>query len=147
MFKVVFLGNSGVGKSSFIHHYCTGSSLSKSSATVGKANLIWWHFLPYWAFMIKPGVSVLSGIDFQMKTLSLGSTTITLKLWDTAGQERWLHQCSCHILSPINPYPDSYSILLIYNLWYNLFFISFAGFAASLSSITERLTGSWPCMT
>ncbi|XP_024912359.1 EF-hand calcium-binding domain-containing protein 4A isoform X2 [Cynoglossus semilaevis] len=63
VFKVVFLGNSGVGKSSFIHYYCTGSSLSKSSATVG--------------------------IDFQMKTLSLGSTTITLKLWDTAGQERF----------------------------------------------------------
>ncbi|XP_042351933.1 EF-hand calcium-binding domain-containing protein 4B-like [Plectropomus leopardus] len=63
VFKVVFLGNSGVGKSSFIQHYCTGHFFSKMSATVG--------------------------MDFQMKTLSLGSTTVTLQLWDTAGQERF----------------------------------------------------------
>ncbi|XP_059190254.1 EF-hand calcium-binding domain-containing protein 4A isoform X2 [Centropristis striata] len=64
VFKVVFLGNSGVGKTSFIQHYCTGRFYSKMSATVG--------------------------IDFQMKTLTLGSTPITLQLWDTAGQERFL---------------------------------------------------------
>lgn len=28
------------------------------------------------------------GVDFQMKTLILNSTTVTLQLWDTAGQER-----------------------------------------------------------
>ncbi|XP_070764067.1 EF-hand calcium-binding domain-containing protein 4B-like [Enoplosus armatus] len=63
VFKVVFLGNSGVGKTSFIQRYCTGHFYSKMSATVG--------------------------IDFQMKTLTLGSTTIILQLWDTAGQERF----------------------------------------------------------
>ncbi|XP_042268066.1 EF-hand calcium-binding domain-containing protein 4A [Thunnus maccoyii] len=63
VFKVVFLGNSGVGKSSFIQHYCTGHFSSKMNATVG--------------------------IDFQMKTITLDSTTITLQLWDTAGQERF----------------------------------------------------------
>nr|XP_020475050.1 EF-hand calcium-binding domain-containing protein 4A [Monopterus albus]XP_020475051.1 EF-hand calcium-binding domain-containing protein 4A [Monopterus albus] len=63
LFKVVFLGNSGVGKTSFIQHYCTGHFYDEMSATVG--------------------------IDFQMKTLTLGSTTITLQLWDTAGQERF----------------------------------------------------------
>ncbi|XP_028304920.1 EF-hand calcium-binding domain-containing protein 4A isoform X2 [Gouania willdenowi] len=63
VFKVVFLGNSGVGKSSFIQHYCTGRFLSALSSTVG--------------------------LDFQIKTLTLDSTTITLQLWDTAGQERF----------------------------------------------------------
>uniref|UniRef100_A0A096LX95 Calcium release activated channel regulator 2B n=1 Tax=Poecilia formosa TaxID=48698 RepID=A0A096LX95_POEFO len=63
VFKVVFLGNSGVGKTSFIRHYCTGNYCSKMSSTVG--------------------------VDFQMKTLILNSTTITLQLWDTAGQERY----------------------------------------------------------
>ncbi|CAG5957930.1 unnamed protein product [Menidia menidia] len=63
VFKVVFLGNSGVGKSSFIQHYCTGHFYNKMSSTVG--------------------------IDFQMKTLTLNSTTITMQLWDTAGQERF----------------------------------------------------------
>uniref|UniRef100_A0A3Q2ZP69 Si:ch211-247i17.1 n=1 Tax=Hippocampus comes TaxID=109280 RepID=A0A3Q2ZP69_HIPCM len=27
--------------------------------------------------------------DFQMRTITLGSTSITLQLWDTAGQERF----------------------------------------------------------
>ncbi|KAM7414682.1 hypothetical protein PAMA_019479 [Pampus argenteus] len=64
VFKVVFLGSSGVGKSSFVRRYCTGHFSSEMSTTVG--------------------------IDFQMKTITLGSTTITLQLWDTAGQERFL---------------------------------------------------------
>ncbi|XP_061917056.1 EF-hand calcium-binding domain-containing protein 4A isoform X3 [Entelurus aequoreus] len=63
VFKVVFLGSTGVGKSSFIQHYCTGHFCSPLSTTVG--------------------------IDFQMRTLILGSTSITLQLWDTAGQERF----------------------------------------------------------
>ncbi|XP_063337150.1 EF-hand calcium-binding domain-containing protein 4A isoform X1 [Pelmatolapia mariae] len=62
VFKVVFLGNSGVGKSSFIQYYCTGRFDSKVSTTVG--------------------------IDFKMKTITVDSTTIILQLWDTAGQER-----------------------------------------------------------
>ncbi|KAM6960626.1 EF-hand calcium-binding domain-containing protein 4A [Aplochiton taeniatus] len=63
VFKVVFLGNSGVGKSSFIQHYCTGHFPNALRTTVG--------------------------IDFQMRSVTLGSTTIVLQLWDTAGQERF----------------------------------------------------------
>ncbi|XP_036432449.1 EF-hand calcium-binding domain-containing protein 4A [Colossoma macropomum] len=63
VFKVVFLGSSGVGKSSFIHHYCRGHFPNKMSATVG--------------------------MDFQVRSLELGSTHIALQLWDTAGQERF----------------------------------------------------------
>ncbi|XP_053741630.1 EF-hand calcium-binding domain-containing protein 4A isoform X1 [Synchiropus splendidus] len=63
VFKVVFLGNSGVGKTSFIQHYCMGHFTPEMSATVG--------------------------IDFQMKTVALESISITLQLWDTAGQERF----------------------------------------------------------
>ncbi|XP_061678151.1 EF-hand calcium-binding domain-containing protein 4A isoform X2 [Syngnathoides biaculeatus] len=63
VFKLVFLGSSGVGKSAFIQHYCTGHFCSSRSTT--------------------------AGVDFQMKTIALGSTSITLQLWDTAGQERF----------------------------------------------------------
>ncbi|KAK3526436.1 hypothetical protein QTP70_025468 [Hemibagrus guttatus] len=63
VFKVVFLGSSGVGKSSFIHHYCRGHFPNKMSTTVG--------------------------IDFQVRSLVLDSTHIALQLWDTAGQERF----------------------------------------------------------
>ncbi|KAF3854896.1 hypothetical protein F7725_022951 [Dissostichus mawsoni] len=61
VFKVVFLGNSAVGKSSLIQHYCTGHFYSNMSATVG--------------------------IDFQMKTLSLGSTTVTLQLFSSITEQ------------------------------------------------------------
>ncbi|XP_066524008.1 EF-hand calcium-binding domain-containing protein 4A isoform X2 [Hoplias malabaricus] len=63
VFKVVFLGSSGVGKSSFIHYYCRGYFPNKMSATVG--------------------------MDFQVRSLELNSTHIALQLWDTAGQERF----------------------------------------------------------
>ncbi|XP_061577726.1 EF-hand calcium-binding domain-containing protein 4A isoform X2 [Cololabis saira] len=63
LFKVVFLGSAGVGKTSFIQHYCTGRFCSQMSST--------------------------TGIDYQMKTLTLNATTVTLQLWDTAGQERY----------------------------------------------------------
>uniref|UniRef100_A0A8D0DR56 Uncharacterized protein n=1 Tax=Salvator merianae TaxID=96440 RepID=A0A8D0DR56_SALMN len=35
-FKVAFLGNSGVGKSSFIHRFCYNRFLTEISSTVGK---------------------------------------------------------------------------------------------------------------
>ncbi|CAL8356472.1 unnamed protein product [Lota lota] len=63
VFKVVFLGNSGVGKTSFIRHYCTGHFSNTLSSTVG--------------------------IDYQMKNITLGSINVVLQLWDTAGQERY----------------------------------------------------------
>uniref|UniRef100_A0A8C0C2Z8 Uncharacterized protein n=1 Tax=Buteo japonicus TaxID=224669 RepID=A0A8C0C2Z8_9AVES len=36
IFKVVFVGNSGVGKSSFIHRFCYDRFLAELNATVGK---------------------------------------------------------------------------------------------------------------
>ncbi|KAG7262662.1 hypothetical protein CRUP_012541 [Coryphaenoides rupestris] len=63
MFKVVFLGSSGVGKTSLIRHYCTGHFSNSLASTVG--------------------------IDYQMKSIILGSVNVVLQLWDTAGQERY----------------------------------------------------------
>ncbi|XP_065133538.1 EF-hand calcium-binding domain-containing protein 4A isoform X2 [Paramisgurnus dabryanus] len=63
VFKVVFLGNSGVGKSSFIQHYTRGQFPNNMASTVG--------------------------MDFQVKTVMLDSTPVALQLWDTAGQERF----------------------------------------------------------
>ncbi|XP_051885665.1 EF-hand calcium-binding domain-containing protein 4B-like [Pristis pectinata] len=63
MFKVVFIGNSGVGKSSFIHRFCYDRFLTETNATIG--------------------------IDFQVKSLVVDNTRVALQLWDTAGQERF----------------------------------------------------------
>lgn len=63
IFKVVFVGDSGVGKSSFIHRFCNDNFNPSFSATIG--------------------------VDFQVKSLILGGQHIVLQLWDTAGQERF----------------------------------------------------------
>ncbi|XP_068026810.1 EF-hand calcium-binding domain-containing protein 4B-like, partial [Melanerpes formicivorus] len=67
VFKVVFVGNSGVGKSSFIHRLCHGSFLAQLGATIG--------------------------IDYQVKSLVVDHTQVALQLWDTAGQERFGSVC------------------------------------------------------
>ncbi|XP_063254321.1 EF-hand calcium-binding domain-containing protein 4A [Prinia subflava] len=63
IFKVVFVGNSGVGKSSFIHRFCYDRFLPELNATIG--------------------------IDYQVKSLMVDDTQVALQLWDTAGQERF----------------------------------------------------------
>ncbi|XP_030646347.1 ras and EF-hand domain-containing protein homolog [Chanos chanos] len=63
VFKLVFLGSSGVGKSSFIHQYCRGHFPNNLSTTVG--------------------------MDYQVRSVVVGNTPIALQLWDTAGQERF----------------------------------------------------------
>uniref|UniRef100_K7G1L6 RAB44, member RAS oncogene family n=1 Tax=Pelodiscus sinensis TaxID=13735 RepID=K7G1L6_PELSI len=63
LFKVVFVGNSGVGKSSFIHRFCYDRFLAEINATIG--------------------------MDYQVKSLVVDNTRVALQLWDTAGQERF----------------------------------------------------------
>ncbi|XP_070206941.1 EF-hand calcium-binding domain-containing protein 4B-like isoform X2 [Littorina saxatilis] len=63
IFKVVFVGDSGVGKSSFIFRFCNDTFKASFSATIG--------------------------VDFQVKPLVVGDSIVVLQLWDTAGQERY----------------------------------------------------------
>lgn len=63
VFKVVFVGDSGVGKSSFIHQFCSKTFKATFSATIG--------------------------VDFQVKNLRVDNHIVALQLWDTAGQERF----------------------------------------------------------
>ncbi|XP_059170674.1 EF-hand calcium-binding domain-containing protein 4B-like [Physella acuta] len=63
LFKVVFIGDSGVGKSTFIHRFCHQEFRSNFQATIG--------------------------VDFQVRTMDLKDSTVILQLWDTAGQERY----------------------------------------------------------
>lgn len=63
IFKVVFVGDSGVGKSSFIHRFCNNHFRASFAATIG--------------------------VDFQVKALPVGDNMVVLQLWDTAGQERY----------------------------------------------------------
>ena len=63
MFKLLTIGNSGVGKTCFLLRYCNDSFSSAFVSTVG--------------------------IDFRLKTLVRNERKIKLQIWDTAGQERF----------------------------------------------------------
>ncbi|XP_019337722.1 EF-hand calcium-binding domain-containing protein 4B isoform X2 [Alligator mississippiensis] len=63
LFKIVFVGNSSVGKTSFLRRFCEDRFFPGTSATVG--------------------------IDYCVKTITVDNSQVALQLWDTAGQERY----------------------------------------------------------
>lgn len=63
MFKILLIGNSAVGKTSFLFRYCDDTFTHAFVSTVG--------------------------IDFKVKTVVRGSKRVKLQIWDTAGQERY----------------------------------------------------------
>lgn len=63
VFKILMLGDSGVGKSSLLLRYVDDT------------------FSPTFATTI--------GIDFKIKTITINNRRVKLQIWDTAGQERF----------------------------------------------------------
>lgn len=62
-FKVTFIGDSSVGKTSFLEQFVYHRFSQKYKATLGS--------------------------DFYLKKLDIDGKTVTLQIWDTAGQERF----------------------------------------------------------
>lgn len=78
-YKIVFLGDLSVGKTSIINQFIYGTFDQSHQPTIG--------------------------IDFLSKTMYLDDRTIRLQLWDTAGQERfrslipqYIRDCSIAVL-------------------------------------------------
>ncbi|XP_059112897.1 EF-hand calcium-binding domain-containing protein 4B [Peromyscus eremicus] len=63
LFKIVFVGDSAVGKTSFLRRLCEAR--------------------------FSPGMAATVGIDYRVKTLTVDNAQVALQLWDTAGQERY----------------------------------------------------------
>jgi len=63
LFKVVLIGESGVGKSNLLLRYVEGKFDIESRSTIG--------------------------VEFFSKTVKVGESVVKLQLWDTAGQERY----------------------------------------------------------
>ncbi|XP_034032962.1 EF-hand calcium-binding domain-containing protein 4B [Thalassophryne amazonica] len=63
LFKIILVGNSSVGKTSFLRQFCDNCFNSGTSATVG--------------------------IDYSVKTITMDGSQVALQIWDTAGQERY----------------------------------------------------------
>ena len=62
-FKILTIGESGVGKTCILRRFVENKFLKNHLATIG--------------------------IDFKTKTLNINNQEIKLKIWDTAGQERF----------------------------------------------------------
>ncbi|XP_013811710.1 EF-hand calcium-binding domain-containing protein 4B [Apteryx mantelli] len=63
LFKIIFVGNSSVGKTSFLRRFCEDRFFPDTAATVG--------------------------VDYSVKTVTVDNCQVALQLWDTAGQERY----------------------------------------------------------
>ncbi|XP_071850638.1 EF-hand calcium-binding domain-containing protein 4B-like isoform X2 [Apostichopus japonicus] len=63
LYKVVFVGDSYVGKTSLMHRVCNNAFVESFNATIG--------------------------VDFQVKTMTVNGHSVAIQLWDTAGQERF----------------------------------------------------------
>ncbi|XP_033824767.1 ras-related protein Rab-33B-like [Periophthalmus magnuspinnatus] len=62
-FKVLMIGDSGVGKTCLTHRLCAGEFPCRAEATIG--------------------------VDFRERLVEIDGEKIRLQLWDTAGQERF----------------------------------------------------------
>ena len=62
-FKILTIGESGVGKTCILRMFVEGKFLKNHLATIG--------------------------IDFKTKNIEVDGTSIKLNIWDTAGQERF----------------------------------------------------------
>ncbi len=63
MFKIVFFGDGGVGKTTLINRYLTGVFKSDSVITIG--------------------------VDFHVKKVEIGDKRVSLQIWDFAGEDRF----------------------------------------------------------
>ncbi|XP_068150580.1 ras-related protein Rab-30 [Drosophila tropicalis] len=63
LFKIVLVGNAGVGKTCLVRRFTQG--------------------------LFPPGQGATIGVDFMIKTVEVEGEKIKLQIWDTAGQERF----------------------------------------------------------
>ncbi|XP_072328663.1 LOW QUALITY PROTEIN: ras-related protein Rab-43 [Scyliorhinus torazame] len=63
LFKIVLIGDAGVGKTCVVQRFKSGIFVEKQGTTIG--------------------------VDFTMKTLEIQGKRVKLQIWDTAGQERF----------------------------------------------------------
>ncbi|CAD5227366.1 unnamed protein product [Bursaphelenchus xylophilus] len=63
IYKVVFVGDSAVGKTCFLHRFCHNR--------------------------FKPLFNATIGVDFTVKSIKVNDRVVAVQLWDTAGQERF----------------------------------------------------------
>jgi small GTP-binding protein len=83
LFKVVLLGDTGVGKSSLVLRFVTNNFKPYSESTV--------FFFPSFLFphFFLSLLSLQIGASFMSKLITVNGKAIKFQIWDTAGQEKY----------------------------------------------------------
>jgi small GTP-binding protein len=81
LFKVVLLGDTGVGKSSLVLRFVTNNFKPYSESTVFSffPSILFPHFF----------LSLQIGASFMSKLITVNGKAIKFQIWDTAGQEKY----------------------------------------------------------
>ncbi|KAL3091373.1 hypothetical protein niasHS_007166 [Heterodera schachtii] len=76
VFKVIIIGDAGVGKTCLSYRFCNGRFPGPTEATIG--------------------------VDFRERSLLIDDELIRVQLWDTAGQERYRQSIVAHYYRNVN---------------------------------------------
>uniref|UniRef100_A0A914GYX0 Uncharacterized protein n=1 Tax=Globodera rostochiensis TaxID=31243 RepID=A0A914GYX0_GLORO len=76
VFKVIIIGDAGVGKTCLSYRFCNGRFPGPTEATIG--------------------------VDFRERSLVIDDELIRVQLWDTAGQERYRQSIVAHYYRNVN---------------------------------------------
>lgn len=71
LFKVVLIGDSGVGKSNLLSRFTRNEFSQQSKSTIG--------------------------VEFATRSIQVDDKVVKAQIWDTAGQERYLLPCVTHL--------------------------------------------------
>ena len=99
MYKVVFFGDGGVGKTTLINRYLTGVFKSDATITIG--------------------------VDFHVKKIDIDGKRVSLQIWDFAGEERFRFLMPTYVVGASGGIfmfdITRYSSLKNFDEWINIF--------------------------
>ncbi|POM69715.1 Rab18 family GTPase, partial [Phytophthora palmivora] len=81
LFKLLLIGDAGVGKSSMLLRFTDDTFDDNLQSTIGKDGSMRWSGI----LLIKG----CTGVDFKVKMMQVDGKKIKMTIWDTAGQERF----------------------------------------------------------
>jgi small GTP-binding protein len=101
-FKVLVVGESGVGKTCLLQRFADDDFKVAYTATIG--------------------------IDYKVRTLTVGNDVIKLQVWDTAGQERFRTLTAAY-------FRGANGIILVYDITQELSFDQLSGWLKSIQEV------------